>query len=103
VTVDVPFPLRPPTPFWDPKGPMGGSLRGLGDVTPLATVNTALQDATAAYIATVNAPPLGPNGLPLVYNAQTGQWTAQGSVSGSSGGMIVLLLIGAAVFFMGRR
>jgi hypothetical protein len=75
----------------------------MGDTAPLATVNTALNDATAAYIATMNAPPIGPNGLPLIFNPQTGQWTAQGSISGSSGGIIVLLLIGAAIFFMGRR
>jgi hypothetical protein len=99
VKVDTPFPERPGTPYWDPRG--GPS--GIGDVTPLTTgINTALADATAAYIATVNAPPLGPNGQPLVYNPSTGLWTASATVASSSGGLVMLLAIGALIFFMSR-
>lgn len=78
-------------------------MMGIGDTTPLVTgFDTAINAATAAYIASQQTP-VDAQGRPLIYNPTTGQWTAQATVSGSSGGMMVLLIIGAAIFFMARR
>ena len=92
MTVETPFPLRPPTPFWDPKGPMGG----IGDVAPLVT--TALNDATAAYIATQQ--PSCPAGT--TFNPQVGTCQPTVSITAGGNGLMILLLIGAAFFFMRR-
>jgi hypothetical protein len=95
-------------PYWDPRGRDGGFEggaipTGIGDVTALNTgINTVLNDATAAYIATVNAPPLDASGRPLVYNPSTGLWTASATVASSSGGLVMLVAIGALIFFMSR-
>jgi hypothetical protein len=102
MTVDVPFPMRPPTPFWDPKGPMGGSLRGIGD-----TATGIVDAATAGLVAADRALNLQSGGYcpaGTVFNPQFGacQQMATLTVGGNSG-MLILIAIGAVIFFMSRR
>lgn len=101
MTVDVPFPERPPTPFWDPRGPMG--MMGLGD-----TATTIVDAATAGLIAADRSLNLQ-SGLycppGTIFNPQIGVCQPGVSVTASAGGngLVILLAIGAALFFMSRR
>jgi hypothetical protein len=99
MTVDTPFPQRPPTPFWSPRGPMGG-LAGLGDDTTLAT--TALNDAAAAYISTQQATATCPPGYTLTAAGCqfSGTVTATASVNPT---MLILLAVAAYFLMKGGR
>ena len=75
---------------------------GIGDVTPLTTtIDTALNDATAAYIATQQ--PTCPPGY--IFNTATGACqygtAVTGAISGN-GGLLILLAIGAFLFLSKR-
>ena len=106
MTVETPFPSRLPTPFWSPRGPMG--MMGMGDDTTIGTtVQSALTDATAAYIATVNAPQqvgVSATGAPITYNPATGLTTvaATPTVAANSSGLVMVLIVGALIYFASK-
>ena len=99
MTVDTPFPSRPGTPFWSPRGLI--SMGSLGDdVTGITTA--ALNDAAAAYIATQQ--PGCPAGY--VFNAAVGACQAVGTVTATgtaSPGMLILIALAAYLFLKGGR
>ncbi len=106
--VPTPFADRPATPYWSPRGPWGGSLKGMGDVT----APEVLQAITAGSVAATQVLQGGVMGYqcPVGYayspTAQscipTGAIGGTVSASGNSG-LLLLLLAGAALFFMRNR
>jgi hypothetical protein len=88
MTVNTPFPQRPPTPFWDPRGRFG-----MGDVT--SDIAAGLTDATTAYLASTC--PAGTTLNTTLGVCQTIGTTATGS---SSSGFMLLVLV-AVVFMAG--
>jgi hypothetical protein len=128
VNIDTPFPDRPATPFWDPRGQPG--LAGLGDYTlsngqacdPGLMGPVLCQDSTqrilqaiaagsAAASQTLGAPLItgqSSYALPcpagLIYNPATLTCTPGVTATASANsGMILLLIAGAVLFFMSRR
>jgi hypothetical protein len=126
--VSTPFPERPATPFWDPRGPMG--MGALGDYTlangqacdPGLMGPVVCQDSTQRILNAIAAGSVAASqtlGTPLitgqssyancpaglVYNPATLTCTPGVGlqVSSSGNGMILLLIAGVAIFFMMRR
>ena len=131
MNIETPFPDRPATPFWDPRGQQPG-MAGLGDYSlsngqpcdpglmgPVLCQDTtqrilqaiAAGTATAAQVAAGSPLITGqssyaqPCPAGLVYNPATLTCTPGVGlqVSSSGNGMILLLLAGAVLFFMSRR
>jgi hypothetical protein len=126
VNIDTPFPERPPTPFWDPRGPMGmgdftlanGAACDPGIMGPAlcqdstARILQAIAAGSAAASQTLGTPLITgqssyaqPCPAGLVYNPATLTCTPGVGlqVSSSGNGMILLLIAGAVLFFMSRR
>jgi hypothetical protein len=130
VNIETPFPDRPATPFWDPRGQQPG-MAGLGDYSlsngqpcdpglmgPVLCQDTtqrilqaiAAGTATAAQVAAGTPLITGQSSyancpVGTIYNPST--LTCQPGVglqaSASGNGMILLLIAGAVLFFMSRR
>ena len=106
--VPTPFADRPATPYWSPRGPWGGSLQGIGDIT----APEVLQAITAGSVAAsqvINGGTIGyqcPAGY--AYQPATGSCAPMGALSGTvsasgNSGLLILLIAGAALFFMRNR
>lgn len=101
MTVDTPFPQRRATPWLVSSRPT--PLSGLGDET-----SQILNAITAGSIAANNTlnPPVMMCPAGTIFNPQIGvcQPGVTGTVSASgSSGLLILLALGAAAFFMMRR
>ena len=96
MTVDTPFPQRPPTPFWSPRGPMG--MQGLGDDATTITTS-ALNDATAAFVATQQP------SCPVGYTPVGGVCQLSSSITATASvNPTMLIVIGLALYlFMKGR
>jgi hypothetical protein len=102
VTVETPFPQRPATPFWDPRGPMG--MAGFGD-TAVDVLNAVTAGAGAAERSLIYGQAYPGAGCPIgtVLNYQSGTCQPGGTVTASaSSGVWILVAIGVALFFMSR-
>lgn len=106
MTVQTPFPGRPATPFWDPRG-MGAldPSEITGDITDVfRTVYSTqpgmltVQNADGS-VTTYRQPDGNMTNLPV--GNLSGQLATSLQTSGNSG-ILVLLGIGALVFFMSR-
>jgi len=117
MTVDTPFPNRPATPFWDPRGvfasgnwgsglPEDLGLAGLGDgqqtaarVLDVITAGAGAAERSLFYPRGGGSCPIG-----MVFNPEV--WACQpgGTVtaSASPGGVLIIIAIGLGLFFFAR-
>lgn len=98
MTVDTPFPSRPGTPFWDPRGRFG--MSGLGDEYQTARwINAVTSGALATEGALMTQGcPYGMLYNPATYSCQLG---VTGTATGNAG-MWVLLAVGVGIFLFSR-
>ena len=100
MTVDTPFAIRRATPWLVSSRPT--PLSGLGDTA--TEVLNAIAAGSVAADKTLNPPVIVcPAGT--IFNPQMGacQPGVTGTVSASGNGMLILLALAAAAFFMMRR
>lgn len=103
MTVDTPFPQRPATPFWDPRGRVG--MAGLG-VDASSVLNAITQGSIAAQRSLLYGQPgYGGGVCPIgtIFNMDTGTCQPGGTVSASaSSGVWILVAIGLGLYLFGR-
>lgn len=119
MTVDTPFPERPATPYWDPRGvfasgnwgsglPQDLGAPGIGSLGDQQTTVRVLDAITAGSMAAERSlvNPYGYAGacpVGTVLNPTMGVCQPGGTVTASaSSGVLILAAIGVALFFMSR-
>lgn len=123
MNIDTPFPERPATPYWDPRGPMG--MVGLGDYTtanglpcdPGILGPGLCQDSTVRILNAITAGAVagtqqltGPSSYAAcpagtIFNPSTMmcQPGVQVNAQASGNGLVILLIAGAFLFYMSRN
>ena len=103
MTVQTPFPGRPATPFWDPRGKTG--MAGLGD-TATDVLNAIAAGSIAAERTLVGGQYVSTCPVGMVYNPTLAlcQPGVSGTVTASgNSGLLILVGIGVLIFMMARR